>query len=164
MSMIFKFRMLCDENDDFLRDYEVMYNMTLLDFHDFICEDLGYDDAAISSFFTADRLWEKDREFTLLDMGAGEDGGPAAMSDVKVNDVIIENGDRWLYVFDMFGDRALYLEMAGAHKSEEGAAYPRVTLSQGEAPAQFDASRMPAGDSIVAAALDEFRGFVGRAV
>ena len=27
MSMIFKFRMLSDENDRFVRDYEVMYDM-----------------------------------------------------------------------------------------------------------------------------------------
>ena len=35
MSMVFRFRMLSDENDNFVRDYEAMYDMTLLDFHDF---------------------------------------------------------------------------------------------------------------------------------
>ena len=29
MSMIFRFRMLSDENDNFVRDYEVPYDMTL---------------------------------------------------------------------------------------------------------------------------------------
>ena len=36
MSMVFRFRMLSDENDNFVRDYEVPYDMTLLDFHNFI--------------------------------------------------------------------------------------------------------------------------------
>ena len=40
MSMVFRFRMLSDENDHFVRDYEVMYDMTLLDFHQFILETL----------------------------------------------------------------------------------------------------------------------------
>ena len=32
MSMVFRFRMLSDENDNFVRDYEALYDMTLLDF------------------------------------------------------------------------------------------------------------------------------------
>ena len=40
MSMVFRFRMLSDENDNFVRDYEAMYDMTLLDFHDFIIHSL----------------------------------------------------------------------------------------------------------------------------
>ena len=31
MSMVFRFRMLSDENDNFVRDYEVPYDMTLLE-------------------------------------------------------------------------------------------------------------------------------------
>ena len=40
MSMVFKFRMLSDENDRFVRDYEVMYDMSLIEFEEFIREDL----------------------------------------------------------------------------------------------------------------------------
>ena len=29
MSMVFRFRMLSDENDNFVRDYEVLYDTTL---------------------------------------------------------------------------------------------------------------------------------------
>ena len=32
MSMVFRFRMLSDENDNFVRDYEAMYDTTLLEF------------------------------------------------------------------------------------------------------------------------------------
>ena len=42
MSMIFQFRMLCDEDDYFLREYEVPYDMTLAAFRDFINKDLQY--------------------------------------------------------------------------------------------------------------------------
>ena len=41
--MVFRFRMLSDENDRFVRDYEVMYDMTLLDFHNFILSSLEYE-------------------------------------------------------------------------------------------------------------------------
>ena len=40
MPVILKLRMLSDEDDCFLRDYEVPYELTLEELHDFICEDL----------------------------------------------------------------------------------------------------------------------------
>ena len=67
MSMVFRFRMLSDENDNFVRDYEVLYDTTLLDFHNFILRSLEYEDC-MASFFTADDRWEKQREFTFMDM------------------------------------------------------------------------------------------------
>ena len=51
--MVFRFRMLSDENDNFVRDYEVLYDTTLLDFHNFILRSLEYEDC-MASFFTAD--------------------------------------------------------------------------------------------------------------
>ena len=60
MSMVFQFRMLSDENDHFVRDYEVMYDMNLLDFHRFILRSLGYE-PCMASFFTADDRWERGR-------------------------------------------------------------------------------------------------------
>ena len=73
MSMIFTWRMLSDEDDNFVRDYEVPYDMNLLDFHKFICEDLGYEDSTVSSFFLSDQMWERHTEFTLIDMGQDPD-------------------------------------------------------------------------------------------
>ena len=76
--MVFRFRMLSDENDNFVRDYEAMYDMTLLDFHDFILQSLEYE-PCMASFFTADDRWEKQREFTSVEMDDGSGDAPAAM-------------------------------------------------------------------------------------
>lgn len=73
--MVFKFRMLSDENDHFVRDYEVPYDMTLLGFHEFITRSLGYEEG-MSSFFTADKQWNRLREFTLMDMGDNSEDAP----------------------------------------------------------------------------------------
>ncbi|MFI3303105.1 MAG: hypothetical protein SNI18_08070, partial [Rikenellaceae bacterium] len=61
--ILFKFRMLSDENDHFVRDYEVPSEMTLLELHDFIIESLEYE-PCIASFYTADEKWERLAEFT----------------------------------------------------------------------------------------------------
>lgn len=105
--MVFRFRMLSDENDNFVRDYEAMYDMTLLDFHDFILQSLEYE-PCMASFFTADDRWEKQREFTSVEMDDGSGDAPAAMESVTLGQVIHNRRDRLIYLFDMFGDRAYF--------------------------------------------------------
>lgn len=160
--MIFQFRALSDENDKFLRDYRLMYNASLLDFHNFMCADLDFDPTAMASFFMSDRQWEKLREFTLADMGADEtEEAPRPMESVTLQEVIGDNGDRLIYTFDFFGDRSLYLEMIGTYQAEEGREYPCTVLAEGPAPYQFDAALTAGEDSIFDDAMSEFGGFEG---
>ena len=57
--MIFKLRMLSGETDGFVREYEVPESTDLLQLHDLVCGDLGYDPFNFSSFFAADSGWNK---------------------------------------------------------------------------------------------------------
>ena len=118
--MVFRFRMLSDENDNFVRDYEVLYDTTLLEFHDFILRSLEYEEC-MASFFTADDRWEKQREFTSVEMDDGSGDAPAAMESVTLGQVIHNRRDRLIYLFDMFGDRAYFLELTGTFEAEKGA-------------------------------------------
>lgn len=138
--MIFRFRMLSDENDHFVRDYEVMYDTTLLDFHRFILQSLEYEEC-MASFFTADDRWEKRREFTLMDMGGSEEGSPEPMESVTLGQIIHNRRDRLIYLFDFFGDRAYYLELSGSYEADPAASYPREIYAQAEAPDQYDPSK-----------------------
>lgn len=159
--MIFQFRILSDENDAFVRDYRILYNATLLDLHNHICADLRFDPHAMASFFESDRQWNKLSEYTLMDMGIEEEGAAQIMSGVALNHLISENGDRLIYTFDIFGDRSLYLEMVGAHKSEDGAEYPCTTRSNGNPPAQFDMNALDSNLSVFDDVMEEFADFEG---
>lgn len=114
--MVFKFRMLSDENDHFVRDYEVPYDMTLLGFHEFITRSLGYEEG-MSSFFTADKQWNRLREFTLMDMGDNSEDAPLPMADITLGQLIHNNRDRLIYQFDLMGDRAYYLRTDRSQKA-----------------------------------------------
>lgn len=162
MSIVFRFRMLSDENDNFVRDYEVLYTSTLLDFHHFILSTLEYEDC-VASFFTADSHWEKLREFTLMDMGDESAEGPKPMDSVTLGQVIRNQGDRLIYLFDMFGERAYFLESTGAYQAVKGAKYPREIYAQEDAPDQYDAAKNPiAGDgSIFGEMMGDFSDFEG---
>lgn len=166
MSMILKFRMLSDENDNFIRDYEIPYDITLLDFHHFICKNLSYDPDNMTSFFLSDSQWGKVREFTLFDVGEDEfepeaEQAPVPMESVVIGQVIHKNHDRLIYLFDMFGDRALFLELMATVTAEKDVKYPRVTLSEAEAPNQLDADSSGSGGSIFDDAMGEFNDFGG---
>ena len=135
--MILKFRMLSDENDNFIRDFDVPSDITLLELHNFIVRALGYDDC-MASFFTADDRWERLREFTLTDMGLGDDNGPLPMGEVLVGEAIRHLHDRLVWQFDLLSNRAYYLEVLDAAKPESGRRYPSVTFEHAAAPDQYD--------------------------
>lgn len=147
--------MLSDENDGFVRDYEVPSGITLMDFHDFICKDLHYNSNSMASFFTSDREWNKLAEFTSVDM----DGQTRNMAEVKLAEVIHNDHDRLIYQFDLLSDRSMYLEMINSHKGE--LAEPRTLLSEGEAPDQFEPSENIGAGSIFDDIMSDFGEFEG---
>ncbi len=143
--MIFKFKALSAEDDNFVRDYELRYDATLLDFHKFICEDLGFDEEEMASFFLSNEAWEKQREFTLVDMDEDEDSeeddGPVSMDKVLLANIVRQKCERLIYTFDLLNDRCLFIQLIESHKGNKNMEYPCVALSEGEAPIQYGEER-----------------------
>lgn len=160
MAVIFKFRMLSDENDHFVRDYEVPAEITLLEFHDFIRQSLEYEEGMVS-FFTADDRWEKLSEFTLMDMGMEEGEGPQAMSEATLKGVMQRIGDRLIYQFDLFGNRAYYLELMDVVAAEPHFTYPRESFAHGGTPDQYEAGLAEDEGSIFDEMMGSFNDFEG---
>ncbi len=162
MSIVFKFRMLSDESDVFLRDYEVMYDMTLREFCNFICEDLEYAPDSIYSFFTADDRWEKIQEFTSEDMqGGDEEASPIPMDKVTIGQLVGNDHNRLIFTFDIFADRSYYLQLSEMKKAEDGFTYPRVMFAHGEPSDQFDPEMNVEEMSIFEEVMSDFNDFEG---
>ena len=155
--MVFKFRMLSDENDNFVRDLEVPYDMTLRGFHEFLVRILGYE-ACMTSFFTADGQWERLQEYTLLDMGDPES---IPMENVSLGQLLHHNRERLIYLFDQLNNRALYLELTEAKKPEPTMEYPRVAFEHAPAPDQYDPAANEDDGSIFEQMMDDFGEFRG---
>lgn len=152
MKMIFCFKALFAGDETFERDYEIPYDATLLDFHNLIGDDLGFDTTEMASFFMSDKCWVKHQEFTSIDMGMEEDNQefeglvPMLMEDVVLGQIIKEKHQRLIYVFDLLSNRGLYLELINTFKEKEDEEYPKVAYSVGEAPLQFDEDNV--GDEV----------------
>ena len=155
--MILRLRMLSDENDNFVRDFEVSHEMTLLELHKFIIESIEYDDC-MASFYTADEQWNPLQEFSLMDLGEESfEGAPVAMDKVTLAELVVSECNRLIYQFDMLADRAFYLEVVSVNQPNPELDYPRVSFENARVPDQYDPDAVPADDgSIFDEIMDEF--------
>lgn len=109
--MIFNFRIVSDEVDNFKREIQIDATATFLDLKKAICECVGYDATQMSSFFLCDRNWEKEKEITFEDMGADADQDVWLMDESVLADFIEDEGQKMLYVFDYITERMFFIEM-----------------------------------------------------
>lgn len=162
--MIYRFRMLTDENDNFVRDFEVESSMTLLDLHEFILQMLGYD-PCMASFYTADDRWEREQEYTYMDMGGGMGdagmGMPLPMATAHLDEVLTHLHARLIYVFDPFTERAYFMELIEGKEPQEGMVYPRLQFEHSPAPDQYDPEANEQSGSIFEEMMGEFGDFDG---
>jgi hypothetical protein len=133
--MIFNFRLVSDEVDNFRREISIDADATFLDLSNAICDSVGYDKNQMCSFFLCDDNWEKRMEITLEDMGSDSDQDVYLMDETILSDYI-DDGQRLIYVFDYVTDRCFFIEMK---KSVPGKNLkdPICTTSMGNPPKQL---------------------------
>ncbi len=134
--MVYKFRLISDEVKDFVRDIEILSEQTFYDLHSGLVEDFHYDKSQLASFFITNRDWEKLQEFTLFDTSEDGKRHTLLMDRSVLRDYVAEPRQRMLYVFDIFNERLMFLELVDTVQAEEPGVYPRVAFSRGHPPRQ----------------------------
>ncbi len=109
--MIYTFRIVSDEVDNFKREIQIDADATFLDLRNAICDSVGYDKTQFSSFFLCDEGWERGQEISLEDMGSDSSEDVYLMEDTPLIDFIEDDGQRLVWVFDYMTDRSFFLEM-----------------------------------------------------
>lgn len=135
--MIYRFRILSNEEEDFLREIEVLSGQSFLDFHNAIQDSVGYDQSQMCSFFISGESWEKGQEITLLDMGEGMGEEKVEMKNALLSEYIGDKGQRLLYVFDFFSERAFFIELVELIDRNPKVEFPRCIISEGMTPVQI---------------------------
>ena len=133
--MVYKFRLLSDEVENFRRDIEIDSEATFLELHKAILDAAGYPDDQMTSFFICNERWVKELEITLEDMGGMSEDESYVMAETVIGDIVEEEKQKLMYVFDPLGDRVFYMELS---KIEFGKDIDQAvcTKSVGDAPAQ----------------------------
>lgn len=135
---IYKFRMLSDENENFIRDIEIQATQTFSDFHDTISDCVRLNGNELASFHICDQKWQKLEEITLLDMGDDlkeenkAENVVSIMKDAIIRDHISEPNQRLLYEYDFLNMKTFFIELLSVFKQKEEANYPRCTFKRSE--------------------------------
>ncbi|MDR2410769.1 MAG: plasmid pRiA4b ORF-3 family protein [Bacteroidales bacterium] len=155
----YKFRLLFDEVEDFVRDYEILAEQTFEDFHNVIIESIaGLNDKELTSFYICDRRWEKKKEITLIDMGMDKDDNTREddipkmiMCECILSELIDDPHQRLIYEYDFFNLKTFYIELLKTYEVKTKKKYPQCVYAVGEMPiSMFNLSQ----DEINASHLD----------
>lgn len=109
--MIFNFRLVSDEIDNFKREIEIDADATFLDLKNAICDAVHYDRSEMCSFFLCDDGWEKEMEITLEDMGTDSDQDSYVMDECILSDYIDDEGQKMIFVFDYITNRSFFMQL-----------------------------------------------------
>ena len=135
--MLFRFSIISDEVDDFLREITIDADATFLDFCEAILNACGYADNQMTSFYLTDDEWGKRCEITREDMGTSlYDEDVYTMGDTTLRSLIDDVPARMKFIFDTFNERALYIQLLEIVPSQH-LAKAKVTRSIGDAPEQI---------------------------
>ena len=109
--MIFRFLILSDEVDDFKREIKIDSEATFLDLQNAILESVNYTKDQMTSFFICDEDWSKKTEITLVEMDTASDVDNYVMADTQLDELLEEEHQKLLFVFDYMTDRAFFMEL-----------------------------------------------------
>ena len=143
---VYRFRLLYEEQEDFLRDIEIKPGQTFKDFHDIILKSIDINSNELSSFFICDPSWNKQREITLIDMGVktpvndidDDDAKPVKVSipvmimeDVKIKEVIEDPHQRMLFEYNFLNPMTFFIELMKIVENDPKKIYPVCVKKDG---------------------------------
>ena len=137
--MIYRFRLLSAENDEFIREIDIDGDQTFLEFSKSILESVDFDASYLSSFFTVNENWEKETEISPFESNIDEDSNVQSyvMDVTMIREIVKEKKQKLVYVFDLISDRVFFIEFIEALKSKKDIKYPSCVYAKGNAPEQI---------------------------
>lgn len=110
--MLYKFTIVTDEVEDFLREIVISSEASFLDLSNIILQSCEYPDDQMTSFYICDDDWERQTEISREDMGTdSSDEDIYTMEDTRLSELVEDEHQRLKYIFDPFNERALYIEL-----------------------------------------------------
>lgn len=161
--MVYRFKMVSDEADNFSREIEIDSEASFLQLRNAILDSVGYSKDELDSFFLCDDEWQKEEEITLEEMDSSSDKDTWLMETTPLYEMIEEEGQKLIFVFDYLTDRSFFMEMKEAIPGRN-LAEPICTLKMGKAPEQhvdMDAFEKAIDDKLTAKDFDITDDFYG---
>ncbi len=118
--MAFIFNILSGEKENFFLQIEIDSNKSFLELHNIIQSELNFDSSQMATIFLTNEHWEKEIEISQVDMGLEDDvySEIILMEDTVIGEMLMQKKDKLIYVFDLFNDRALFVELFDINKKK----------------------------------------------
>lgn len=133
--MVYKFKLVSDEVSNFSREIEIDANSSFFQLRNAILDSVNYTKDDMDSFFLCDDEWQRQEEITLEDMGSSSDQDIWIMDDTPLNELIEEEGQKLVFVFDYLTEHSFFMEMKEAVPGRN-LSDPICTVKRGNPPAQ----------------------------
>jgi hypothetical protein len=134
--MVYKFTMLSDEVDSFVRVITIDSEAKFIDLHNAILDSVNFEKNQMTSFFICSDNWEKGQEVTLVEMESSSEYDNLVMDDTVLEDLLVDENQKLLYVFDMISDRVFFMELTEIIPLKNQKTAKCIT-SEGDAPEQI---------------------------
>ena len=134
--MVYRIKLVSDEVSSFSREIEIDSENSFLQLRNAILESVDFSKDELDSFFLCDDDWEKQEEITLEDMGTtSSDQDTWIMEDTPLSELIEEEGQRLIFVFDYLTERSFFLELKEVMPNRT-LKEPVCTFKKGKGPQQ----------------------------
>lgn len=110
--MIYRFSIISNEVEDFIREIKIDSDATFFDLQEAILSACQYDNKQITSFFTCSDRWEKEQEILMEDLGYGRsDEDTYLMKDTRLSELLEDEKQRMVFIFDPLEERMFLIEL-----------------------------------------------------
>ena len=134
--MIYKFTILNDEVDNFVRVINIDSEAKFIDLHNAILDSVGYEKNLMTTFFICSENWEKGQEVTLVELESSSEYDNLVMEDTSLEELLVDENQKLLYVFDMISERVFFIELTEIIP-RKNLDKPVCISSEGDAPVQI---------------------------
>jgi hypothetical protein len=143
----YRFRLLMENHDEFVRDVDVLANQTFEDLHSAFVSLFALKTNELASFYICDHKWRRLKELTLIDMQHDDDHDDEdddferekknklpvfVMNQVKIKDIIDDPHQRMIYEYDFLSPVVFYIELMKIVRGRHDETYPVCVRSEGE--------------------------------
>lgn len=128
---MYKIRIILDTKEDVIRTLLVDDQISLETLHYTIAKSFGFNGQEMASFYLTDDDWTQGEEIPLFNMS--DDGMGLAMNTAILNEVLPNEGDKLIYVYDFLALWTFYVEILETSPNHE-ADLPKTILAIGEIP------------------------------
>ena len=132
--MIYRIRIILDCDGEVFRDIEIRENSSFEDLHLSIINYFNFNGGEMASFYISDDSWKQGEEIMLENFT--EDNYQMVMKTTKLNSVINESNNKFIYIYDFLKLWTFYVEVFEIKEEKGGSEYPKNIFSNGNLPDQ----------------------------